>query len=236
MLFNELFIKEIEENPIFGLKKACAITLEKLEEFESYNNSNWSEEEHELLWEGATFIALAIENFDISIDVNVVEPSGDISYNCNSLRDYITNVDSQLQSRATLLKIESYTNKYENIFNNNFSYEFSQGDLDRIQVLINELREQITTFKDFEQKHRQRLLKRLEKLQSELHKKVSDLDIFWGLIGDAGVVIGKFGTDAKPMVDRIKEIGQIAWNTQSRTEELPSNSKNPLLGVDSELL
>ena len=75
----------------------------------------------------------------------------------------------------------------------------------------------------------QRLLVRLEKLQSEMHKKVSDLDRFRGLIGDAGVVLGKLGKDAKPIVDRIKEVADIVWQTQSRTEELPSGTKIPML-------
>ena len=62
-----------------------------------------------------------------------------------------------------------------------------------------------------------------------MHKKVSDLDRFWGLIGDAGVVLGKLGNDAKPIVDRIKEVAEIVWQTQSRAEELPSGTKIPLL-------
>lgn len=78
------------------------------------------------------------------------------------------------------------------------------------------------------------ILKRLENLQSELHKRVSDLDRFWGLVGDAGVVLGKLGKDAKPIVDRVREVAEIAWKTQARTEELPSSSPNPMLGKDSE--
>lgn len=115
-----------------------------------------------------------------------------------------------------------------------FFYEFTDGDLKRIQSIINELREQIGASDLFEEDHRQRLLKRLEALQSEMHKKMSDIDRIWGLVGDAGVAIGKFGKDAKPFVSRIKELSQIAWKTQARAEELPSNSGNPLLESDSE--
>jgi hypothetical protein len=69
----------------------------------------------------------------------------------------------------------------------------------------------------------------LERLQTELHKRVSDLDRFWGLIGDAGVVLGKLGSDAKPIVDRIREVADIVWRTQSRAEELPSGTRLPEL-------
>ncbi len=62
-----------------------------------------------------------------------------------------------------------------------------------------------------------------------MHKKISDLDRFWGLIGDAGIAIGKFGENAKPIVDRIKEIADIVWRTQANAEELPTGSSIPFL-------
>ena len=110
-----------------------------------------------------------------------------------------------------------------------FLYEFTDGDLSRIQELLNELRNHIEDADGLEEEHRQRLLKRLERLQGELHKKVSDLDRFWGLVGDAGVVLGKLGEGAKPIVDRIREISEIVWRTQARREELSSDSKPALL-------
>ena len=58
---------------------------------------------------------------------------------------------------------------------------------------------------------------------------MSNLDKLWGLIGEAGVVLGKFGKDAKPLADRIREIAQITWRTQARAEELPSGARLPLL-------
>lgn len=99
--------------------------------------------------------------------------------------------------------------------------------------MINEIRELIANSNGLEKDHQRRLLSRLEKLQSEMHKKVSDLDRFWGLIGDAGVVLGKLGNDAKPIVDRIKEVADIVWQTQSRSEELPSGTQIPLLSDKS---
>lgn len=118
------------------------------------------------------------------------------------------------------------------ILNKGFFYEFTDGDLNRIQQLINELRDQVSTSTLFDDGHKVRLLRRLETLQAEMHKKVSDVDRLWGLIGDAGIAIGKFGKDAKPFVDRIKELSQITWRTQSRAEELPSGAPNPFLEHD----
>jgi hypothetical protein len=127
------------------------------------------------------------------------------------------------------LTLDKAREKYTTLFGTTFIYQFSDGDLTRIQQLINELRDAITKSELFDAKHKQRILTKLEGLQSELHKKMSSLDKFWGLIGDAGVVLGKFGQDAKPLVDRIREIAQIVWRTQARAEELPSGTTLPLL-------
>lgn len=129
---------------------------------------------------------------------------------------------------ATALETEHFKDQFTIKFGTGF-YEFTEGDLERIQSLINELRDLISESTDFDDDHRHRLLKRLENLQSELHKKVSDLSRFWGLVGEAGVVIGKFGEDAKPIVDRISEIAGIVWRTQARAEELPSGMEHFLL-------
>lgn len=96
------------------------------------------------------------------------------------------------------------------------------------------MRDNLDALTALEPEHKARLLKRLERLQSELHKRVSDLDRFWGMVGDAGVIFGKLGNDAKPIVDRVKEISEIVWRTQARTEELPSDSPSPLLEHDKD--
>ena len=105
-----------------------------------------------------------------------------------------------------LIELESYKNLYKTALKSTFAYEFSQGDLDRVQNLLNELRNHISEITNLEPDHKRRLLKRLESLQSELHKRVSDLDRFWGMVGDAGGVLGKLGEDAKPIVDRVRII------------------------------
>lgn len=149
--------------------------------------------------------------------------------NIKYITDFFTEINAEFENLRTNDFISDTRNRFDIMFNNTFIYEFTQGDLDRVQELITELRDEITKSELFEEKHRQRLLRRLEKLQSELHKKVSDFDRYWGLIGDAGVVIGKFGSDVKPIVDRIKELVGIVWNTQVIAEELPIGTKIPFL-------
>ncbi|MCP4553343.1 MAG: hypothetical protein GY834_15175 [Bacteroidetes bacterium] len=140
-----------------------------------------------------------------------------------------------IQSEEEQRLLHNFRGEFSAHITKAFVYEFSGGDLGRIQSLLNELRDLVSQSNLFEEKHRRRLLKRVERLQQELHKKQSDLDHFWGLVGDAGVALGKFGNDAKPFVERIKEITDIVWRTQSRAEELPSDARPALLESDKEI-
>lgn len=119
--------------------------------------------------------------------------------------------------------------KYRTLLTNAFSYQFDDMDYQMVQNKINELRELITNSKNFDDKYKLRLLKKLEDLQKSLHKKMSNIDIVWGFIGEAGIVLGKFGNDAKPFVDCIKEIIEIVWKVQAAAEGLPSSESFPLI-------
>jgi len=233
MLFSEDFIREIEEEPVVGIVEAIKVAFDRLTALNT-DNQSWNDDEHELLWEASAFIKALLDEAGLNVPISFPRTTGDIQKNCEMTSQYLEAVKRYFEEQSIALKVESYTNRYSNVFKSSFAYEFSQGDLDRIQELINELRTLISDHPAFEKGHKQRLLKRLEKLQSEIHKRVSDLDRFWGMVGDAGVVLGKFGKDAKPIVDRIRELAQIVWKTQARAEELPSDSKNPMIEYERE--
>ena len=135
------------------------------------------------------------------------------------------------EDRQTRRTIEQ-KDRFASLLGSVFHYELSEADVQRIQHLLNELRDMISGASDFEADHKQRILKRLERLQSEIHKRLSDLDKFYGIIGDAGVLLGKFGRDAKPFIDRIREIVEIIWRAQANAEQLPTSARPALLSTD----
>jgi hypothetical protein len=227
MLFDQAFIEKLEGDPLEGILEALELTFVKFGE-ENVPHT-WTPEHLEILWEAIVFINLAIKtsNFDIRISDPML--TDNVPQDCSLMLDYLWRVKAEFTELGFKARMALKTSHYEAAFKTSFAYEFVQGDLDRIQILISELRSQLTANTSLEESHKQRLLRRLEKLQSELHKRVPDLDRFFGLIGDAGVVLGKLGNDAKPIVDIVKELLQITWKTQAHAEELSSNSPNPML-------
>lgn len=136
-------------------------------------------------------------------------------------KDLSEKVTQRRNVRFTQGHIASKKQHYAAFFAGVSCYEFSENDFERIQTLINELRELITSNQLLSEGHRARLLKRLEAMQRELHKKTSDIDRFWGFIGEAGVNAKKFGENLKPITDRVRELGVIVLAVIFAREGIP---------------
>jgi hypothetical protein len=150
----------------------------------------------------------------------------------SALSSLLQDTRKRLQQRdeqAQKDEIENSKERFSLLLNVGFAYEFSKADIDRIQSLINDLRGIVSSTEEFSEDHRGRVLSRLEKLQQELHQRMSNLDRFYGLVGDAGIALGKFGHNSKPFVDRIREIIEIVWRSQATAEQLPASARPALL-------
>jgi hypothetical protein len=108
-------------------------------------------------------------------DVEGENKQNDVS----TIRSFFDELNSITEQQLTKINLREFKASFAKKFGTAFLYEFSEGDLARVQKLIDELRTELATNKKFEENHRARLLSRLERVQAELHKKVSDLDRLW---------------------------------------------------------
>lgn len=145
--------------------------------------------------------------------------------NIRGVLDCFNNLKGEIQKRKAIRHAEGHvaskSKHYSALFSGISQYEFSDTDYKRIQTLINELRELIVNNEAFSEGHRSRLLKRLEAMQGELHKKTSDIDRFWGFIGEVGINIRKFGESMKPISERVQELGKIVIAVIYAKEGIP---------------
>lgn len=227
MLFDDQFLDGLRTDPLEGALQVCARAIDAVD-----HGRNWDQEDYENLAEA---LALLEEMRSAGLltllsPVPTFSPKGNLAEKCKVAIQLIQGISNQISGQAEELRLEAHRKRFKASLGSGFVYEFSQGDLEKLQILINDLRATIAANTGLASEHKSRLLKRLEALQAELHKKISDLDKFFGLIGDAGVVLAKLGNDAKPIVDRVREIADIIWQTQSRAEELPSGTTLPQIG------
>jgi hypothetical protein len=124
----------------------------------------------------------------------------------NQLRN---EVRTELSSRYSRGFFETKIEEYVALFARVSVYEFSDEDFKRVQRLMTELGELIRGSSLISDDHKRRLLRRLEAMRAELHLKTTDIDRFWGFIGEAGIAMRKFGADLAPISERVLELGSI---------------------------
>jgi hypothetical protein len=149
--------------------------------------------------------------------------------------DFVEDHHKQFTNRVSNRAYAKSLERYKQLTGTSPYYELSEGDIAKIQELINKLRVALQYSEILTGEHRQRMLSRLEKIQSELHKRVSDFDRFYGMITDCIVLAGQFGEKAlKPITELVREIYKLVWITQCRSLNLPSDTPLPLpSGSDS---
>lgn len=228
MVFDEKFIEGLPDDVVEATLAVCSRATEFLQKHANPNITALTKSPgYDGVVEIHAFFTVLRDRYKQSWGVAAFV--ADRNTNVQNVWNLVNALTAHFQKAISDRTIESHAVRFRRLFAKEFAYEFTDGDLARIQQLLNELRDMVVESTKFAEDHRQRVLRRLEKLQGELHKKVSDLDRFWGLVGEAGVAVGKFGKDAKPFVDRIKEVADIIWRTQAHAEQLPSDAHSPLL-------
>lgn len=118
------------------------------------------------------------------------------------VRDDVAIFFTRLQVEASV-KVERYKATREFA---DHMISLTKSEVSEIQKLLNEARALITDASWIDEEHKTRLLSGLERLQKEVHKTKSDYDVALARLADAGMVVGKFGKDAKPFADLIDRL------------------------------
>ena len=96
------------------------------------------------------------------------------------------------------------------------------AEIEAIEDHIKEARSKIRKSDAFDEKHKQRLMKRLETLQTEIHKKISDKDVFLAGVTEVTAAAGKSAENLNPVVDLFRKIFQITDERSSNPLQLPA--------------
>jgi len=232
-MFDEDYLDSLPDDAIMSIDALCHSFAENNEDWQPSGFPEYVNVERHNSYISAlgTLQALLDAN---SFKYDEVELGDDREENIRLVSSFFGEVNDAITADVARITLEQTREKQSARFGQVFLYKFQYEEIERIQLLINELRTFIRDSEDLEDDHKQRLLRRLEKLQAELHKAVSDLDRFWGLVGDAGVVLNKLGNDAKPFVNRIRELADIDFRSQSRAEGLPGDMPPPLLAKEDD--
>lgn len=216
-MFDEEFVKQLPQNIIRAQHVIC-------EHFKEFWGQISTEQELNFALESMAFAQVFVEIHSLDLEVPNFDHNTDGSSKKTEVYNFFTlwgeSVEKEYKRLQQANIYETAKDNYASMFGKGVFYEFSDDDFGRVQALLDNLRELLMKSEDFEEAYRVRLLKKLEALQSELHKKMSDFDRFWGFFIDSGIALTKFWENAQPFRNDIKEIVEIVSRTQAKAENI----------------
>ena len=103
------------------------------------DDREWHESDYLVLLEAYALISEIANSKLLQINSPPFEILGNRGEDCRKIHQYLLELEDYCVSEASKLKVGSFRNHFKTVLSSGFSYEFSQGDLDRVQVLINGL-------------------------------------------------------------------------------------------------
>jgi hypothetical protein len=110
-------------------------------------------------------------------------------------------------------------------------FTLDEDEKSRVLELCEKMRKIILSTNAFDEPHKVRLLNRLAAIEREVLKDKGLFDVVRGGMDDLGETLGKFGTNIKPLTDRMKEIVQITRRKSPAYDQIPAPEE--VLGLPS---
>ncbi len=142
-----------------------------------------------------------------------------------------------VDTEESILRLLSPVNSYRmefSVYSTSQRLDLSQADslvtlqksnIESIQNLVDKARNLISKSNFLNGDYKTRLLSHLEILQTEIHKTRSDVDRALAGLVEAGDVLGKFGTKARPFVKLFEDIAAIFNLRRTEPLQLPAPPK-----------
>jgi len=147
----------------------------------------------------------------------------------NEVRRVFSEVQGSVQAKITEIRLEEAEAFFSAQLGVGTTYELSDADVEEINRKLGELRQLIVASEDLEEGHRTRILKRIEALQGEIHKRQSNFDKAIGTMAEVLTAVKKVGDAAAPWARIARDICAILFMAQGRSIGLPSSADTNLL-------
>ena len=223
-LFDESFMEQLSSDPLDALRTIIT-------RYNSFLSDKTAQQQFELSVQAYALVREYSEAYapqfkpQLTPNLMPADKGTSIQLVASSFQQILTLIETAKTSRS----LENFEQRAKALVKKVDAIEFTDGDLNRLQELINEMRGIATNTNELSERHRSRILDRLEKLQAEIHKRVTKLEHAWLLVPEIGLALGQFGKDAAPMGDRLNETLRIVTGAEARRAELPSSYEPPFL-------
>jgi hypothetical protein len=148
MIFSDEFLVSLKNEPISGAAQLIQMTRNELVE----DPTEWHDGDYDVLMEAYALLLELIESDILQIEGPKFVLTGQLPHDCSVINTWLNQIDTHLAAESSKLKLQHLRSRFKTSLGTAFYYEFSQGDLEKIQALINQLRDLVAQSNHFEKK------------------------------------------------------------------------------------
>ncbi|MES0861061.1 hypothetical protein ABLN87_01735 [Ruegeria sp. SCPT10] len=182
--------------------------FEKLRIHESQNSGQeaWNEAFFLEFYRADARFRLAAKNLDFSYPDD--PPAGDVQTQMGVVCQRFDEIVAGWKRKILITNIENEValEYVEQSVELSEAISFDREHRSKIQSIIGKLRDEVNESSWMDKEKKQRVLKAVNSVQSEVDKETSNFHLVLGKIVDLGDALGKAGERAKPAFDRIEQL------------------------------
>ena len=217
-IFSQDFIDDLPDDAVLACAGICETVLSfNRQRLEELGNASYIEDQNAYL-ESVAIFQVFTETHPLDVFYELPKLGTNTEKNSRAIVEFFEKLNAELNKLVVNRKLSSFRDNYSAKLGQSVIYEFNPQERELIIKLIHELRVLLGDWEKLETHHRTRLLNRLGKIHGMITGKTTNLDIIWGLLGEANLVKAKYGSSAQLICDRINQIINIGWRVQARIE------------------
>jgi len=226
-IFNQDFIDGLPDDAVLACAAICEAVLSfHRHRLDEAGNASLIEDQNIYL-EAVAMFQVYTETHPLDVFYQLPKLGTNTEENSKTIIQFFGGLNAELNKLVVNKKLSAYRQNFSTKLGQTVTYQFSAEEREHVIKLIHELRVLIDDWEKLEGYHRTRLLARLGKIHGSLDRKLTDIDVVWGLLGEAYLVKAKYGSAGQLIADRINQIISTGWRAQARSEGVDAGKSDP---------
>ena len=230
----ESYLKSLTTNPLQASYAVCE-TFFALHNPNSSSTVSRKKDYHKYI---ELYVILQTLLKKCNIECRELELKNDIDHNISLIVEFFIdsrkNLRRALDVEDTQELIAKFKAQYETSILQGFSYEFDDYQLTEARNIIAQIQAEIKKLSSIDYVHKARLKASVDRLEKALHKNMSNMDRFWGLMFEIRLVLKGRPEEIQDIIDLVHDLATIFYQIISRSgDDLPFKIQNFLPREDA---
>jgi hypothetical protein len=215
-MFEDQFINRLPEDPIPAVIVIC-------KEFLAFHAANENAFSHYKGYiEALGFIEVYAEANNLEMSFPQIDEKRE--QNIVKIEKFFMETCRLFERKYQQSNLEDIKKKFASKLKPENVYTADDNEVIMLKKQLIALRNEIERNSPLDEDYKFRIIRKVDKILSISYKSMTDLNPFWGLIGERGIIAGKLGPEEKKIPELINLLVDTIWKIQLRSENMPANT------------